>query len=141
MDITKPIEPLLTPTLEYCQQHGYGILIASDSNAHHTDWGWSTNDRGRQLEALIDNYGLVIHNQGKVPTFDCNRGKSIIDITLSNRFPLKIENWRVNRKFNGSDHNTIMYQLVTDLVEIPAHRNYDKADWGKFTDDLNKVSI
>ena len=83
----------------------------------------------------------MLHNQGKVPTFDCNRGKSIIDITLSNRLPLKIENWRVNRKFNGSDHNTIMYQLVTDLVEIPAHRNYDKADWSKFADDLKKVSI
>ena len=50
MDITKPIEPLMSPLLDYCKQHGYGLLIASDTNAHHTDWGWSTNDRGKQLE-------------------------------------------------------------------------------------------
>ena len=85
MDITKLIEPLLTPTLEYCQQHGYGILIASDTNAHHTDWGWSTNDRGRQLETIIHNYGLTIHNQGKLPTIECKTGISIIDVTLSSR--------------------------------------------------------
>ena len=110
LDITKSIEPILSPILDYCQQHGYGILLGMDSNAHHTDWGVETNERGCQMEHIIDNYGLTIHNRGRVPTYECKLGKSIIDLTLSNRFPLKIDNWTVNRNYNGSDHNTILYQ-------------------------------
>ena len=137
MDITTPIEPIITPVLDYCQRHGYGILIGSDTNAHHTDWGLEINDRGRQLEEIIDNYGLVVHNRGRLPTYECKLGSSIIDVTLSSRLPLKLENWRVNRSFNGSDHNTIHYQLVTDTIEIPSHRDYATADWNSFTHELS----
>ena len=34
-----------------------------------------------------------------------------------------------------------MYQLVTDIMEIPAHRDYTQANWAKFTEDLNQVNI
>ena len=98
MDTTKPIEPLMSPLLDYCKQHGYGLLIASDTNAHHTDWGWSTNDRGKQLEIIIDNYGLTIHNQEKLPTYECKTGQSIIDVTLTSRFPQKIDNYTEYRE-------------------------------------------
>ena len=141
MDITQQVEAVMTPVLEYCQKHGYGLLIAADTNAHHTDWGLETNERGRQLESLIDNYGLTIHNIGRLPTYECKLGSSIIDVTMSCRLPLKVENWRVNRKFNGSDHNTILYQLTTDIIEIPPYRNYNQADWDLFTSELDKVSI
>ena len=107
LDITQPIEPLIEPVLNYCHQHGYGVLIGADTNAHHTDWGLDTNERGKQLETIVDKYGLTIHNQGRLPTYESKLGKSIIYVTLSYRFPLKIENWRVNRSFNGSDHNSI----------------------------------
>ena len=109
MDIKTSVKDLISPALEYCQQHGYGLLIGSDTNAHHTDWGLETNECGKQLEALIDSYGLTIHNRGRLPTYECKLGSSIIDVTMSCRLPLKLENWRVNRKFNGSDHNTILY--------------------------------
>ena len=112
MDITTAIEPVILPILDYCQEHGYGLLLGADTNAHHTDWGLEANDRGRQLEAIIDNYGLITHNRGRVPTYECKLGRSIIDVTLSCRLPLKIDNWRVNRKFNGSDHNTILLSLI-----------------------------
>ena len=141
MDIKVEIEPVLAPVLEYCQKHGYGILIAADTNAHHTDWGLETNDRGKQLEALIDSYGLTIHNRGRLPTYECKLGSSIIDVTMSCRLPLKLENWRVIRKFNGSDHNTILYQLNTDIIEIPPYRNYSKADWDLFRHELEHSHI
>ena len=34
-----------------------------------------------------------------------------------------------------------MYQLVTDMMKIPTHRDYMQANWVKFTDDLNQVNI
>ena len=141
MDITLEIEPILVPVLEYCQKHGYGILLAADTNAHHLDWGLETNERGKQIEALIDNYGLTVHNRGRLPTYECKLGSSIIDVTMSCRLPLKLENWRVNRKFNGSDHNTIMYQLNTDIIEIPPYRNYNTANWALFTHELEQSHI
>ena len=82
MDINTSVATLITPVLIYCQQHGYGILIGADTNAHHTDWGLTTNERGRELEEIIDNYGLVIHNRGRLPTYECKLGKSIIDVTM-----------------------------------------------------------
>ena len=60
---------------------------------------------------------------------------------MSCRLPLKVENWRVSRKFNGSDHNTILYQLTTDIIEIPPYRNYSQADWPLFTSELDQASI
>ena len=135
------IESILAQVLEYCQKHGYGILLAADTNAHLTDWGLETNERGKQLESLIDSYGLTIHNRGKLPTYECKLGSSIIDVTMTCRLPLKLENWRVNRKFNGSDHNTISYQLKTDIIEIPPYRNYSTADWALFTYELEQTHI
>ena len=75
------------------------------------------------------NLHLVIHNRGRLPTYECKLGSSIIDVTMSSRLPMRVDNWRVNRSFNGSDHNTIQFQLVIDKIELPEHRNYDKADW------------
>ena len=141
LDINIQIEPIMTPILEYCQTHGYGILIGADTNAHHTDWGLETNERGRQLEAIIDSFGLVIHNKGKIPTYESKLGKSVIDVTMSSRLPLKIDNWRVNRTFNGSDHNTILYQLKTDIIELPPYRDYSRADWSLFKNELEKTQI
>ena len=44
-----------------------------------------------------------------------------------------MNNWRVLRSYNGTDHNTIHYDLQDITIEIPAHRLYHKANWDKFT--------
>ena len=116
MDIKTSVQTLISPALEYCQQHGYGVLIGTDTNAHHTDWGLSINERGKELEVIIDNYNLVIQNRGRLPTYECKLGSSIIDVTMSSRLPMRVDNWRVKRSFNGSDHNTIQYQLIICLL-------------------------
>ena len=60
---------------------------------------------------------------------------------MSHNLKLKLNNWRVCKRFNGSDHNTIMYNLETDLIKIPSHRPYKKAEWGEFTEKLNTMDI
>ena len=82
-----------------------------------------------------------MHNQGRIPTFGSKIGKSIIDVTLSYRLPYALDNWRVLRSYNGTDHNTIHYALNGMEIEIPAHRLYHKANWDKFTQILRDSYI
>ena len=54
---------------------------------------------------------------------------------------MRVDNWKVNRSYNGSDHNTIQFQLVIDTIELPEHRNYDKADWVQFSEELKQITF
>ena len=84
LDINQsPVPDFFVKALEYSKSRGYSMLIGSDTNSHSTLWGKETNNRGEQLEDLIDTYNLDIHNRGKMPTYDCSLGQSIIDVTLS----------------------------------------------------------
>ena len=137
MDIKhKPITDHLQAALDYCKSRGYSILLTADTNSHSKLWGNETNNRGKQWEELIETEHLLVHNQGRIPTFESKNGKSIIDITLSHRLPYTLENWRVLRSYNGTDHNTIQYSLKGMEIEIPAHRMYHKANWDQFTQIL-----
>ena len=84
---------------------------------------------------------MLVHNIGRIPTFESKIGKSIIDVTLSHRLPYSLENWRVLRSYNGTDHNTIQYSLKGMEIEIPAHRLYHKANWDQFTQILRDSHI
>ena len=50
-----------------------------------------TNTRGKEWEELIEIEHLLVHNQGRIPTFESKNGKSIIDVTLSHRLPYTLE--------------------------------------------------
>ena len=63
-----PVPDFFQKALEYSKSRGYSMLIGSDTNSHSTLWGKETNNRGEQLEELIDKYNLDIHNRGKMPT-------------------------------------------------------------------------
>ena len=69
---------------------------------------------GRAYRNTVEH--LLVHNQGRIPTFESKNGKSIIDVTLSHRLPYTLENWRVLRSYNGTDHNTIHYSLKGCLL-------------------------
>ena len=92
--------------------------------------------RNKKFEELIETEHLLVHNQSRIPTFESKIGKSIIDVTLSYRLPYTLDNWRVLRSYNGTDHNTIHYSLKGMAIEIPAHRLYHKANWDQFTQIL-----
>ena len=119
-----PVPEFLKTALDYAEKRGYSVLIAADTNAHSNTWGHETNQRGSVTEEFIQDNDLQLHNVGRDYTFECKTGKSVIDITLSSNLKLKINDWKVCRAYNHSDHNTIKYYITTDIIEIKPHRSY-----------------
>ena len=127
--------------LAYCDKHGYSVIIGADTNSHSKEWGNTLNNRGKKLEKLISEYSLEVSNKGRDWTYDCRLGKSIIDVTLKSKLKSRIDKWRVLKECNYSDHNTILFEVNTDKIIIPEHRNYDNADWALFTHTMNNFTI
>ena len=122
----------LIKILEYRQLKRLGLILAMDSNAHSTLWGFSTNPRGAILTELITEYGLLLRNIGKEYTYDCQLGKSVIDLTLTCNLGAGILNWKVSKGLNFSDHNTIKFSIAAELLKLPPTRSWAKADWVTF---------
>ena len=142
MDIkTKPVTEHLQAAIDYCKSRGYSILLTADTNSHSKIWGNETNTTGKKWKELIQTEHLLVHNQGRIPTFESKIGKSIIDVTFSYRLPYTLNNWRVLRSYNGTDHNTIHYSLKGMKIEIPTRRLYHKANWDQFTQMLRNSHI
>ena len=130
----------LIKILEYRQEKRLGLIIGMDSNAHSTLWGHSNNSRGSILTELISEYGLLIRNIGKDFTYDCQLGKSVIDLTLTCNLGAGIVDWRVSRALNFSDHNTITFSITTELLKLPPTRPWAKADWALFEKELEDLN-
>ena len=80
MDINYSIRnEALTNILEY----RLGLILAIDSNAHSTLWGHSNNPGGTIMTEIITEYGFLLRYIGKEYTYDCQLGKSVIDLTLT----------------------------------------------------------
>ena len=137
----EPVPEFLKTALDYGEKRGYSILIAADTNAHSNTWGHETNLRGSRFEDLMQDYDLQLHNIGRDFTFECKTGKSVIDVTLSRNLKLKIEDWKVCKAYNHSDHNTIKYNITTDIIEIKPRRLYDSADWNLFKAGLQAQTL
>jgi len=59
------------------------LVIGSDANAHHTQWGCPNhNDRGESLFDFILNSNLFFCNRGNVSTFITKTCQATIDLTL-----------------------------------------------------------
>ena len=137
MDINLNIRTdALINILEYRQEKCLGLIIAADSNAHSTLWVHSNNSRGTTLTEIISEYGLLLRNIGKEYTYECQIGKSVIDLTLTCNLGAGILDWKVSRSLNFSDHNTISFNITAEILELPAIRPWDKADWSTFEKEL-----
>ena len=67
---------------------------------------------------------------------------SIIDVTLSRGLALPVQDWKVDRTYNGSDHNTIAFKLGGPAQqEVDGVRMWDGVDWPKFKDKLNTSKV
>ena len=132
----------MTDVTQYADDHNYRLIMCLDSNAHSGLFGPSSNNRrGDAFEDFILSHGLLVHNQGTIPTFETIRGdrslSSFIDITIS----LNVEflwDWNVSRDFNGSDHNSIHFRIPSDPVTYRELRPWKKADWIRFRQKLDK---
>ena len=141
LDITKPAVPgWLEDIMQMADRRHMPLILAVDSNAHSHLYGPSSNTRGDQFEDFILRHGLDVENVGNAPTFETQRGACLvqthIDVTLTRDLHFQIGDWRVDRSYNGSDHNTIRFSIVTENGPASYTRPWKKADWGNFTKDL-----
>ena len=100
----------LKDAISYCKDKGYRIILTADTNSHNKMWGNLNNNRGLQWGTWIEDENLLLHNTGKIPTFESKIGKSVIDITLSYNLKWNLSNWRVLRGYNGTDRNSIHFK-------------------------------
>ena len=134
--------PKFMSLLEFCRTGGIPLLVGADSNSHSVLWGCEdTNNRGIELEDVIIEHQLIVHNIGSEPTFCTTRAKSIIDITLTN-VPaadlLEVTGWRVLEEDSLSDHKYISYQVGRYVPVEKEGRALKKADWGLFQRELEE---
>ena len=122
--------------VEFAKQNGFALILSIDSNAHSDLYGRQTNKRGEAVEDFIMSNNLKIENVGLIPTFESSAGSSIIDITLTLNLPLSITGWAVEREYNGSDHNTIVFSMGREKIVDEPHRPWGKADWMLFRNNL-----
>ena len=114
----------------------FPLIMGVDSNAHSLLYGPDTNARGTALEDFILQYGLKVENLGTAPTYEIQRGskrvQTHIDVTLSRGLPICLENWRVNRNYNASDHDSIFFEISSSKQDPELVRPWSKADWTTF---------
>ncbi len=97
--------------------------MVADSNTHFSIWGCEEdNDRGHEMEDLLDQYELTVLNVGNTPTHfrtdeDGTKSETIIHITVTNKFAndININDWQV------------LYQPIRNYF-----RNYKRAPWMLF---------
>lgn len=92
------------------------LIVAGDLNAKASEWGMNTtNSRGKGILDMGARLGLVVVNQGTMPTFrrpGCER--TIPDITLASRiFKNSLRDWKVMEDYTASDHQYITYHIAT----------------------------
>ena len=124
-----------------------GIILAIDSNARSKLWfDRCTNTRGRALEEFIITRDLLIINEANdTPTFETNRGRSWIDLTIFNNIlAQKTRGWTCGEEERCVDHKIIFFDI--DSMEAggttthhPGKRYFTKADnWGTFINIVAK---
>ena len=132
------VQPWQRKIMEYRQHKGYAMSIAAYSNCHSTLFGHETNKRGEILEEFFTTNRPFLENQGR----NCSTGRSIIDITLTMRLAVTVNNWRVaDKEINFSDHNSIYFELKTDRYYPPKARKWHLADRTLFREDMENNNI
>ena len=142
LDIKLPVKQnQLENILNMANGKNYPVILCMDSNAHSTLYGPTNNQRGDELEDVIMRHALRVENVGECPTFETMRGQRLIqthiDVTLTRGIDLL--NWRVDREYNGSDHNTIRCEITVGSKEKESIRPWSKADWQKFRTHLDQA--
>ena len=93
---------------------GHGLIILTDTNARSKLWYDKINtDRGKKLEEFLTVNSLHIRNDNtEIPSFETARGKSWIDLTISNHILLgHITDWSIGDEESCSDHKLITFKI------------------------------
>ncbi|XP_047508580.1 uncharacterized protein LOC125051980 [Pieris napi] len=144
-------EDVPTPELgllaDYCEREKLELIIAADSNAHHTLWGnASTNTRGEDMLNFILSNNLILANNGSKPTFINARSQTIIDLTMVTAgLSDHIQDWHVSNELSCSDHRWIRFAIKGELPKPQPRRIPRRTDLVKFhrliSSEVDKLSI
>ncbi|XP_047990715.1 uncharacterized protein LOC125229817 [Leguminivora glycinivorella] len=125
----------LTRLVNYCEEEGLELIVATDSNAHHPLWGMTTgNERGKKLVEYLFTTNLNILNTGSEPTFVNKRSRTIIDLTLATEEASKfIAGWHVSKEMSCSDHRWIRFDIQVETITTVPRRNPRKTNRELYT--------
>ena len=139
----KPTNTVFMELVKECKKRKLPLIVGMDSNAHSSMWGAEdTNDRGRELEEVFFELDLVVLNQGSEYTFDTGNRKSIIDVTVANKFAIdkwNMDDWKVEKGESFSDHKYISFSGGSFVPQKTEMRNLNKANWNLFRESLDMV--
>ncbi|XP_024086357.1 uncharacterized protein LOC112128432 [Cimex lectularius] len=116
-------------------------LILGDFNSDNTMWGSETTDsRGDRIEDIIDEYGMVLLNNGNPTYISIYTGRfSAIDLSFACPSIAASLSWNTLNDEYNSDHVPIIIETtIRNTLYTPAIRyNLRKDDWKTFTSALN----
>ena len=102
---------------------GTGLLTAMDSNARSTMWyDVTTNTRGKIMEEYVSANNLYVMNEDSDnTTFESRRGKSNIDLTITNsQLFTRLEQWECSGEESCSDHRYISFSIAQHIAHNTA---------------------
>jgi hypothetical protein len=114
-DITDQIENnfnKIDPILRFAK--GEETIIAIDSNSRSTTWhDTQTNIRGKKMEDYLASKQLyIINEESESTTYNSRRGKSNIELTITNSRLLRAVNgWEISSEESCSDHNFLKFNI------------------------------
>ena len=94
-----------------------------------------------EFEELLFRHGLHVENVGKVPTFQTSLRRSHIDVTLTRNLLVAISRWRVDTAYNGSVHNSVLFEVELGFELVPSSRPWHKANWTTFSRLLSQTDF
>ncbi|XP_061385255.1 uncharacterized protein LOC133320635 [Danaus plexippus] len=101
------------------------VLVLGDFNAKNLAWGSRLTDvRGRMVEDWALETGLVILNQGSVPTCVRMQGESVVDISFASpTLSSRVVDWRVMEDVETySDHRYIRFDVFAESEDPPVRQ-------------------
>ncbi|GFW48630.1 reverse transcriptase domain-containing protein [Trichonephila clavipes] len=118
-------------------------ILLGDLNAKNSSWGSRTLDlKGSQIEDLLCDNNLSILNDNRSTYLSKNKGTtSALEITAINHQTASQATWKI-LKIAISDHFPIITsinQRVDGTIQIKRSWNFRKANWGKFTSELETL--
>lgn len=117
------------------------IIIAGDFNAWSRTWGSAyTNTRGRIVEDTFAAMNLVLLNDPGTFTFECVRGRSIIDLAFADSGTAARTTWKVEEAiYTHSDHKAIIID-TQNAYEQPSPRT-QQIKWKKSAFNVEAFEI
>ena len=131
----KVSDSFITKTIKETETLKSGLIICADTNAHSTQWGnQSNNERGNELELILGNNNMSIENTDLSPTYQKHKNKSTIDLTITNNYAPRVNEWCIDKGESLSDHKLIKFtikskeekrkkSLAKDKIKIPRKAN------------------